>query len=43
VYETEVFFEELGATPDSDGDLLDEVWRPEPAVAEEGQVLEDEG
>jgi hypothetical protein len=43
VYEAEVFFEELEVGPDSDDDLLDEVWRPEPAVEVEGQVLEDLG
>ena len=43
VYEAEVFFEELGATPDADDDMLDEVWRPVSAVEVESQVLEDLG
>ena len=43
MYEAVAFFEALEVGSDSDDDLLDEVWRPEPAVAEEGHVLEDEG
>lgn len=41
--EAEVIFEELVIEPDSDNDLLDEVWRPESAVEEEVRVLEDVG
>jgi len=37
------FFEALEVGPDSDDDLLDEVWRPESAVEVEGPVLEDLG
>lgn len=42
--EAEVAFEELEVMePDSDDDLLDEVWRPESAVDDEVRTLEDVG
>jgi hypothetical protein len=43
VEEAVKFFEALEVGPDSNDDLLDEVWRSESAVEVEGPLLEDVG